>query len=67
MNTYKYIIMWIGLIFESKVGPILSSSDSESEIKFWISVKNHLNGLRCQFTEKIIVLSKKPGYFSKSL
>ena len=34
MNTYKYIIMWIGLIFESKVGPILSSSDSESEIKF---------------------------------
>lgn len=67
MNIHKDIIMWIWLIFESKVGPMLSSSDWESEIKFWISMKNHLNGLRCQFIEKIIVLGEKPGYFSKSL
>lgn len=59
--------MWIWLIFESKVRPILSSSDSESEIKFWIDAKNHLNCLRGQFIEKIIVLGEKPGYFSKSL
>ena len=67
MNIYKDIIMWIWLIFESKVGPMLSSSDWESEIKFWISMKNHLTGLRCEFIEKIIVLGEKPGYFSKSL